>query len=167
MLIDQQAASERILYERYLEALRQQPVATQQALFPKTIELPPADAALLRDILPDVNRLGFDIAEFGGDTFIVHGAPTDLGPGFTEEILLERLLTQYKNHLELELGVQENLARSMARGAALKRGQFLSVVEMQDLIDHLFACSAPYRSPSGRTCFITYDLDELQKRFAS
>ena len=167
MLIDQQAASERILYERYLEALRQQPVATQQALFPKTIELPPADAALLRDILPDVNRLGFDIAEFGGDTFIVHGAPTDLGPGFTEEILLERLLTQYKNHLELELGVQENLARSMARGAALKRGQILTVLEMQDLIDHLFACSAPYRSPSGRTCFITYDLDELQKRFAS
>ncbi len=167
MLIDQQAASERILYERYLEALRQQPVATQQALFPKTIELPPADAALLRDILPDVNRLGFDIAEFGGDTFIVHGAPTDLGPGFTEEILLERLLTQYKNHLELELGVQENLARSMARGAALKRGQLLTVLEMQDLIDHLFACSAPYRSPSGRTCFITYDLDELQKRFAS
>lgn len=165
LLIDQQAASERILYERYLEALRQQQVSTQQALFPKTIELPPADAALLRDILPEINRLGFDIAEFGGDAFIIHGAPGDMGAGLTEELLLERLLAQFKNNLELELGVSENLARSMARSAALKRGQLLSVLEMQDLTDQLFACSAPYRSPSGRTCFITFELDELQKRF--
>lgn len=167
LLIDQQAASERILYERYLEALRQQPVNTQKALFPKNIDLSPADAALLRDILPEVNRLGFDIAEFGGNTFIVHGAPSDIGSGLTEEALLERLLTQYKNNLELELGIAENLARSMARSAALKRGQLLSVVEMQDLIDHLFACAAPYKSPNGRTCFITFELDELQKRFNS
>jgi len=166
MLIDQQAASERILYERYLEALRQLPVATQQALFPKQIELPPADAALLRAILPEVNRLGFDIAEFGGDAFIIHGTPSDMGAGQTEEILLERLLTQYKNNLELELGTSENLARAMARSASLKRGQPLNPVEMQDLIDQLFACASPYRSPSGRTCFITFELDELQKRFA-
>jgi DNA mismatch repair protein MutL len=167
LLIEQQAASERILYERYLEAMRQQPVATQQALFPKTIELPPADAVLLRDILPEVNRLGFDIAEFGGDAFIIHGAPTDMGAGLNEEILLERLLAQYKNNLELELGVSENLARAMARSAALKRGQLLTVLEMQNLIDQLFACPSPYRSPSGRTCFITFELDELQKRFNS
>ncbi|MEQ1744409.1 MAG: DNA mismatch repair endonuclease MutL [Saprospiraceae bacterium] len=167
MLVDQQAASERILYERYLEALRQQPVATQQALFPKNIELPPADAALLRAVLPDVNRLGFDISEFGGDAFIIHGTPSDMGAGLTEEALLERLLAQYKNNLDLDLGTHENLARAMARSAALKRGQSLSAVEMQDLIDQLFACPSPYRSPSGRTCFITFELDELQRRFSN
>lgn len=167
LLIDQQAASERILYERYLEALRQQPVATQQALFPKNIEFPPADATLLRAILPEVNRLGFDIAEFGGDAFIIHGTPADMGGGQTEELLLERLLAQYKNNIELELGTQENLARAMARSAALKRGQILAAPEMQDLIDQLFACASPYRSPSGRTCFITFDLDELQRRFTT
>ncbi len=165
LLIDQQAASERILYERYLEALRQQPVTTQKALFPKNLDLPPADAALLREILPEVNRLGFDISAFGGNSFIIHGAPSDMGGGQTEELLVERLLTQYKNNLELELGVQENLARALARSAALKRGQPLSVVEMQDLIDHLFACSLPYTSPSGRTVFITFELEELLKRF--
>jgi DNA mismatch repair protein MutL len=167
LLIDQQAASERILFERYLEALRQQPVATQQALFPKNIELPPADATLLRAILPEVNRLGFDIAEFGGDAFIIHGTPSDMGAGQTEELLLERLLTQYKNNLDLELGTQENLARAMARSAALKRGQPLGATEMQDLIDQLFACASPYRSPTGRTCFITFELDELQRRFST
>jgi len=164
MLIDQQAASERILYERYLAALENQPIATQKALFPKNIELSAADAILLRDILPEVNCLGFDIQEFGGNTFVIHGTPADMG-GKQEEALLEKVLNQYKDNFELELGIRDNLARSMAKSAALKRGQPLSIREMQDLIDQLFACALPFQSPSGRNCFITFDLDDLQKRF--
>lgn len=164
LLIDQQAASERILYERYLEALGTQPIATQKMLFPKTIEFPPADAALLRDILEEVNRLGFEISEFGGNAFVVHGTPADLS-GVSEEALLEKVLAQYKDNLELELGTQDNLARAMARNASVKRGQPLTISEMQDLTDRLFACAIPYNSPSGRNCFITFELAELQKRF--
>lgn len=164
LLIDQQAASERILYERYLEALGTQPIATQKMLFPKTIEFPPADAALLRDILEEVNRLGFEISEFGGNAFVVHGTPADLS-GVSEEALLEKVLAQYKDNLELELGTQDNLARAMARNASVKRGQPLTIPEMQDLTDRLFACAIPYNSPSGRNCFITFELAELQKRF--
>lgn len=165
LLIDQQAASERVLYERYLAALENQPIATQKALFPKTIELSAADAALLRDILDEVNCLGFEIAEFGGNTFAIHGSPAELGSGISEEMLLEKVLTQYKGNLELQLGARDNLARSMARNAALRRGQSLSPAEMQDLVDRLFACSVPYNSPSGRKCFIQFDLEELQKQF--
>ncbi|GAB4499665.1 MAG: DNA mismatch repair endonuclease MutL [Saprospiraceae bacterium] len=164
LLIDQQAASERILYERYLEALGSQPIATQKMLFPKTLELPAADALLLRAILDEVNKLGFEIAEFGGNAFIIHGVPADLS-GISEEILLEKVLAQYKDNLELELGTQDNLARAMARSAAVRRGQSLSVPEMQDLIDRLFACVMPFSSPSGRKCFVTFELEELQKRF--
>jgi DNA mismatch repair protein MutL len=164
MLIDQQAATERILYERYLAALENQPIATQAALFPKNIELSGADAALLRDILPEVNCLGFDIQEFGGNTFVIHGTPADMA-GQREEVLLEKVLNQYKDNFELELGIRDNLARSMAKSAALKRGQSLTVREMQDLIDQLFACALPFQSPSGRNCFITFDLEDLQKRF--
>lgn len=165
LLIDQQAASERILYERYLQALQQQAVSTQKALFPKHLELPPADAALLREILNEINDLGFDVAEFGGNTFIIHGYPATL-PSGREEELLEKVLHQYKENLELELGVTDNLARSMARNAALRRGQILGAAEMQDLIDQLFACASPYHSPSGRKCFITMEIDELNKRFS-
>ncbi|HRI61950.1 MAG TPA: DNA mismatch repair endonuclease MutL [Saprospiraceae bacterium] len=164
MLIDQQAASERIRYERYLEALGNQPIATQKIMFPKTLELPAADAALLRDILDEVNLLGFEIAEFGGNAFIIHGTPADLS-GISEEALLEKVLAQYKENLELELGIQDNLARAMARNASVRRGQLLTVPEMQDLIDRLFACAIPFSSPSGRNCFITFELTELQKRF--
>lgn len=164
MLIDQQAASERILYERYLAALANQPIATQKALFPKNIELSGADAALLRDILTEVNCLGFDIQEFGGNTFVIHGTPADM-VGKQEEALLEKVLNQYKDNFELELGIRDNLARSMAKSAALKRGQSLTIREMQDLIDQLFACALPFQSPSGRNCCITFDLEDLQKRF--
>ncbi len=165
LLIDQQAASERVLYERYLSALENHPIATQKALFPKTVELSAADAALLRDILEEVNMLGFEIAEFGGNTFAIHGSPAELGGGHAEEMLLEKVLTQYKGNLELQLGTRDNLARSMARNAALRRGQTLNAQAMQDLVDRLFACSVPYNSPSGRKCFIQFDLEELQKQF--
>jgi DNA mismatch repair protein MutL len=166
LLIDQQAASERILYERYFSALENQPIATQKALFPKTIELSAADAALLRDILEEVNYLGFEISEFGGNTFAIHGSPAELRGGISEEMLLEKVLAQYKGNLELQLGTRDNLARSMARNAALRRGQSLTPQEMQDLVDRLFACSVPYNSPSGRKCFIQFDLEELQKQFS-
>lgn len=165
LLIDQQAASERILYERYLAALGSEPVAIQKIMFPKQIDLSPSDAAILRQILPEINLLGFEIDEFGGNTFVIHGAPADTDSSGREEALLEKLLAQYNENLELDLGIHDNLARSMARSAALRRGQVLNTTEMKELVDRLFACAMPYSSPSGKHCFIAFDLDELQKRF--
>jgi DNA mismatch repair protein MutL len=165
LLIDQQAASERIRYERYLLALRQQPMATQTALFPRTLDLAPADATLFRDMLPQVNQLGFDVAEFGGHSFVIHGRPAEMPENTDEAQLLERMIAQFRNNMDLNLGLSENLARSLARNAALRRGQPLNVREMQDLIDQLFACEIPYKSPFGRNCFITIELEELLKRF--
>jgi DNA mismatch repair protein MutL len=166
LLIDQQTASERVLYERYMEALNHQAISTQAALFPRTMDVAPADAVLLRDILPEINRLGFDIAEFGGNTFVIHGHPAELPAGTDEVALVEKMLDQYRNNMTLSLGISENIARSMARNAAIRRGQSLTITEMQDLVDQLFACSIPYKSPFGRNCFITIELDELLKRFS-
>lgn len=165
LLIDQRAASERILYERYQEAMSTKAMATQKILFPRTIELPPADALLLRQILDDINRLGFEIAEFGGNAFVIHGTPADLNGQQSEEMLLEKLLAQYKQNMDLQTGAQDRLARAMARSAALQKGQILSIAEMQDLIDRLFACSLPFSSPGGKKTFISFDMEELKKRF--
>lgn len=165
LLIDQQAAHERILYERYLDMLENRQVATQNVLFPKTFLLPTADAAIFGDILPIVNQFGFDIQEFGKDTFIIHGVPADLMSGQNEVKIIESLLEQYKRNIELSIDLTENLARSMARSAATKRGVSLNVREMQELIDQLFACAMPFKSPSGRSCFLTFDLEELEEMF--
>ncbi len=165
LLIDQQAAHERILYERYLETLENRQVFTQKELFPKTFTLPTADAAIFGDIMSTINQLGFDIQEFGKDSFIIHGIPADMVGGQNEVKIIETLLEQYKQNIELSLDLKENLARSMARSAATKRGAALTVQEMQELIDQLFACAMPFKSPSGRSCFLTFNMDELEELF--
>lgn len=167
LLIDQQAAHERILYEKFLMALEENIIHTQQELFPRNIELSPADASLLKQILPEIHQLGFDIQEFGQTSFVIHGMPADFPPGQDEQAIIESLLEQFKQNVELKLHLRDNLARVMARSAAIKRGQPLSVQEMQSLIDQLFACSAPFQSPSGRQCFLTYTLEEIEKKLSS
>lgn len=165
LLIDQQSAHERILYEHFLEILEKQEVFTQKELFAKNITLSPADAAILTEILPEINLLGFEIKEFGKDTFVIHGIPANLKSGKDEQKLIESLLEQYKKNTEMKLGVKENIARSMARSAAIKRGQSMTIVEMKELIDQLFGCQVPFKSPTGRSCFLTYDMEELEKKF--
>ena len=164
LLIDQQAAHERILFERYLRALEQQQSPVQGLLFPVTLNLSVSDAEMLRGILPEVNALGVDVREFGGQTFVVHGMPPELRAG-TEEQVIDGLLEQCRNQTDLKLHLRERLARSLARQGALKRGQELGVAEMTSLVDQLFACEMPFRSPYGRKCFVSMNLDELEKQF--
>lgn len=165
LLIDQQSAHERILYEQFLEQLSNAQVSTQQALFPKNLTLAPADAEVLKEILPQIRLLGFDIAAVSETTFAINGTPASLGQGYEEEKIIENLLAQYRTNVDLKLEVTDNIARSLARSAAIKRGQNMTEEEMTGLIDQLFACSIPFKSPSGRNCFITFDLEDLQKQF--
>ena len=167
ILIDQQSAHERILYERYMTVLEEQQSATQSQLFPRTISLSPSDATLLQEIIQDINNLGFDIQEFGNNTFVVNGVPSEIAGKQDEAKVIESLLEQYKSNIDLKLNVKENIARAMSKSAAIKRGQSLGKEEMQTLIDQLFACAIPFKSPSGRKCFISLELDDLAKRFDS
>ncbi len=165
LIIDQQAAHERILYERYLAMMNDEQATVQKELFPRTITLSPADTELLGVILPQINQLGFDIQEFGAGTFVIHGKPADMDSNLDEQHIVETLLEQYKENIALKLDMRENLARSMARSAATKRGQALAIPEMQELIDKLFACALPHKSPSGRNCFVTFEFDVIEKWF--
>ena len=107
------------------------------------------------------------IQEFGGESFIVHGLPNDWQGEKDEQKVIEKLLEQYKIEVNMKLDIDERIAASMARSAAIKRGTPLSIREMQELIDQLFACDMPFKSPSGRNCFITFDLESLQQQFLS
>jgi DNA mismatch repair protein MutL len=165
VLVDQQAAHERILYERFLLTLEQQHPLMQKELFPKTITVSPADAEVIKSIATQINALGFDLQEFGTNTFVIHGVPADLPNGIDEQQVIEMLLEQYKSNLDLKLDIHDNIARSMARSSSIKRGQKMNATEMQELIDQLFACSIPYKSPAGKNCFITFELENLAKQF--
>ncbi len=164
LLIDQQTAHERILYEKYVNQFQEPDNAIQQLLFPKTLRFTSIDTELLKNMLPAVNLLGFDIQAFGKDTFVVHGVPTHL-KNADELGIIEHLLEQYKSNQNLELDIRDNLARAMAKNTAIKRGKELTILEMQELIDQLFACRVPYKGPDGRSCFVSHDLDTLSRDF--
>jgi DNA mismatch repair protein MutL len=165
VLIDQQSAHERVLYEKYIRLFDESGVSSQAELFPKTVTLAVGDAEILREILPEMNRMGFDIAEFGQSTFVIHGIPAEMKQGVSEQQIIENLIEQYKLNVNLSIDLKEKIARAMARNAAIKKGKVLDVMEMRSLIDQLFACAIPFLSPSGTKCFITYELEELEKLF--
>jgi DNA mismatch repair protein MutL len=165
ILIDQRSAHERILYERYLRALSEKPIATQQSLFPQTLELLPADAIVINEMLPDLQALGYDLEPFGQHTFVVRGTPADIQSG-NEQASIEGLLEQFKHFsAELRLNRREQLVRAMARNHAVPPGKTLGAREMQNIIDELFACTTPNVSPGGRFTFISFKLNDLERMF--
>ncbi|HRN94029.1 MAG TPA: DNA mismatch repair endonuclease MutL [Chitinophagales bacterium] len=165
ILIDQQAAHERILYERYLRLLKNNRSTSQKQLFPQAIQFSPADAALLREILVEINNLGFEVQEFGENSFVVHAFPADVFNG-NEQQVLEELLEQYKNQMQVtKFTKREKLAQALSISSSIKVGKLLSIEEMKNIIDELFACENPYHAPNGRNAIITFSLDELAKKF--
>lgn len=165
ILIDQQAAHERIMYERYLRMLEKNRNESQRNLFPQSLDLNAADAQILLQILPEINSLGFDIQEFGKNSFVIHGFPADIVQE-NEKKIVEEMIEQYKMNAQVtKLSKRENLAKSLAYSSSIKAGKKLSVEEMKTLIDELFACENAFTAPNGRFTFITIGNDELEKRF--
>ncbi len=167
MLIDQQAASERIMFERYLDLLEEQELSIQKKLFTTTIELNQGDAEVLKSILHEINLLGFEISDLGNNTFVIHGIPADMDAAVNEEDLVHGLIDQFKENQDLSVEYRENIAISMAYSSSIKKGKRLSIEEMKGLVDQLFACSMPFKSPRGNTCVISFDMDEIAALFES
>ena len=165
LMIHQQAAHERILYEKFSAASEGKPVATQQSLFPATIELTPADAVLLSDLLPHLQQLGYSVEPFGKNAFVIQGTPADIDTG-NEKAALEKILEQYKHfNSELKLSTREMLLRTVAWQGAVKTGTILSEKEMEGIVNDLFACRQPNVSPSGRPTYVEFKREQLEKMF--
>ena len=165
MILDQHAAHERILYEHALQSMQSGFGMSQQLLFPHTLDFNPADFELLKELLPDLRSLGFDIEVFSGRSIVVRGVPADIPPG-DERGILDDILQQYKNYQsDLQIKGRDNLAKSIAHRSAIKSGDTLTAKEMRTLIDQLFLCEMPYASPHGRPTIIKISIDELDKRF--
>ena len=165
VVVDQNAAHERILYERALQSLQSGFGLSQQLLFPTTIDLSPSDHALLQELIPDLRSLGFDVDLFSGRSVVVRGVPMDVRNG-EERSILEDLMHQFRQNRDaLQLKAQDNLAKSIARRSAIQPGKKLSSKEMRALIDQLFLCAMPYACPFGRPTLIKIPVEELDRRF--
>jgi DNA mismatch repair protein MutL len=165
MIIDQRRAKERILFEQFLEILKTNQTATQQVLFPHTFEMNGADAGLLVDLLPDLQTLGFDIREFGNDTFIINGVPGILDTS-SPVAIVEKLLEEFKNSpLDANTKMREQVANSLAKASTMNYGEELNSEEMEHIVDQLFACSSPNYTHDGKTVLTIIPMEELDKYF--
>ena len=155
IMVHQQLAHERVLYEKYQKA-SVQPHATQKSLFPVVLELSVPDAILLEDIMEDLAPIGYEIEPFGQNSFIIQGIPADVISG-NEKNAIELLLEQFKHFSgDIKFSKREKLIRCMARQTAIKAGQSLSQKEMHALIVSLFNCETPNVSASGAPTYIDF-----------
>lgn len=166
LLLEQNRAHERIIYERVLKRSNKGSVNSQQLLFPVTMQFNPGDASLMEELLEDLTRFGFNIDKLGQNNFIIQGTPSNI-PAEHIESLVEEILEQCKlDYGHEEFSRSKTLARSMAGNLAMKCGKRLQFEEMQEIVDQLFACDIPDLSPSGKRIIEILSLEELNKRFA-
>ena len=155
ILIHQQLAHERVLYEKYQKA-SVQPHATQKSLFPVVLELSLSDAVLLGEMIEDLALIGYEIESFGQNSFIIQGIPADVISG-NEKNAIELLLEQFKHFSgDLKFSKREKLIRCMARQMAIKTGQSLTQKEMHALIEALLDCDLPNVTASGAPTYIEF-----------
>ena len=166
MLIDQEAARERILYEQYATGQERGGGHSQALLFPRPITFSPADYAVLGELTPTLHLLGFRFAEFGPNTIAIEAVPADL-PAQGEKELLEGLIEQFRSGAApLRLDRREALARALARRVAQATSQpRLPDVELNALVDKLFACQVPNYTPDGRPTVVLLDGEQLAAYF--
>lgn len=167
VLLDQHAAHERILFEQMLNRLeKDQQAPTQRLLLPETLDLPPRDAAFLRQQLPLLTRLGVGLSEFGDSTFLLDSLPPFVKATEPRRFVLElvddlRAAGQDVNAMRLGEHV---VAKTVCRHA-VKANDPLAGAELEHLIDNLRRCAMPYTCPHGRPTIIEMNYRELEKKF--
>lgn len=165
LVVNQQLAHERVLYERLADAAHGKPMATQRSLFPISISCTPADAVLVNDLLPDLQQLGYALEPFGTNSFVIQGTPADVEQG-NEKQVIEQLLEQFKHFTSnFKFSKREKLVRSMVSQQSIKAGKVLSSKEMHALVSSLFACATTNTTIDGAPTYIEFRQEQLARMF--
>lgn len=165
VLIDQNYAHQRILYEKYLVKLTMDGIGNQQLLFPLKISLNKSDIAIIKDIQIDLQSAGFQISKILEDAIVLDAIPATISES---EIIgiLEELIDHIKNEIpDTNFSQTDIIAKSLAKSLAIKSGTRLTQKEQEEILNKLFLCKEPNFSPFGKNTFITLTLKELEDKF--
>jgi len=165
-LIDQHAAHERVLFEKLQDQHAAGSVLMQDLLIPVQVEPGRAEQELLRDYLPELQKLGFLVDEFGGSSFVIKAVPAQMAGGDHKQLLMD-IIDELKVHGEsgkLE-AVRNEVFAVMACHPAIKVHRRLSRQEMEGLINDLFSCRMPHSCPHGRPTVVRFSMDEIKRMF--
>lgn len=167
VIIDQQRAHERIVYEHYVNIKTETKIASQQLLFAEQLGLSANDFTLINNLLNEFKILGFDMAVFGKNSMIVNGTPADL-KDFNIAETIDGILETYKlNTIDAKLEKHDNLCRAIAKNTCIKYGKFLETDEMKQLLNSLFNCENPLYTANGKVIVMEtnyLDIDKFFKR---
>ena len=165
MVIDQQRAHIRILYDRYLAQIQAQKGASQGMLFPDIVQFSPSEVPMLQSIMDDLSYLGFDLSDLGGGSYAINGIPAGLEGLQPVNLVQDMVQTAVEKVCKVKDEIQSMLALSLAKAAAIVPGQVLSNEEMNNLVDELLTSASPNYTPDGKIALAVIQEDELEKLF--
>ena len=164
MIIDQRRAHIRILFDKYLESIVQKKGISQRVLFPEMIELSASEAAIIPSIKEDLESLGFEISNLGNNTYAIQGVPSEIENPDVARLIKTMLANIIETGLDVKSEIQEKLALSFARSVAINYGKPLSVEEITDIVNRLFACPTPNFTPDGKKILTVLDDEDMDRK---
>lgn len=165
LIVDQQRAHERVVYEHYLHTKQDEKVSSQQLLFPEQIELSVNDFQLVKELFEEFKSLGFDIEVFGKNSIVINGTPSDMQE-FSAVQIFEGILETYKlNTIDAKIEKRDNLCRAIAKNISIKYGKVLETEEMKLLLNHLMSCENPLYTAAGKVVMMDVEYDAIEKFF--
>ncbi len=163
LIVDQQKANERIIFERISSIAEGQSITRQRVLFPQTIQLSAVDSEIINELTPDLDSLGFEISNMGGGTFVINTLPSNMPPAEIVDFIDGLLEDIKKERSDSSDDQRIKLARIIAGNMAVKTEKILKIEEMQQLIDELFACQVPDVAPDGSKVLRIIQVHEIDK----
>lgn len=163
MIIDQHCAHVRMLFEQYRKQLAARKIHSQKVLFPETIELSVQEDTIFQSVREEIKSMGFELSDLGGNTYAVYAIPEGF-EGIDMLQLLHDMIgsVQEKGVADVD-AINDSLALSMARAAAVPYGQVLSNEEMEGIINGLFICSNVNYTPDGKTILYILKQEEMEQ----
>lgn len=165
MVIHQNLAHQRVLYENILKNITVKEAISQQLLFPLRLQFSTVDIEIIKSIQEQLEHTGFGFTVFNKDEIVISGIPVSVKESEINNVL-EQLISDINNELP-DAGFSQNdlLAKSLARSLAVKTGISLTIEEQEHLIHQLFACKEPTISPTNKPALMTLEVSDLDKKF--
>jgi DNA mismatch repair protein MutL len=165
LLIDQNRAHQRILYEQFLQEITVKEGVSQQLLFPLSLEFSALEIGILKGLKEQLEHTGFMFSKMEDETVALSGVPINV-EGEKVSAIFEQLIADVQNEVpDSHFSQSDMLAKSLAKSLAIKNGQSLTQQEQEHLMNSLFACKEPSVSPSNKPTFITMKVDDIDRKF--
>ena len=165
MIIDQQRAHIRILYDKYIDQISRRQGISQGMLFPDIVQFPLSEVAILQEIMEDLSFLGFELTDLGGGSYAINGVPAGIEGLNPIDLIQNMVHTAMEKGGKVKEEVQSILALTLAKATSIVPGQVLTNEEMTGLVDGLFAVATPNYTPDGKTVLSVINEDDLEKLF--